>query len=71
MADYTAPVTPGFDAPADYYADADVAAAASAALAARGTPFEGSAAAYLIDEACDGDIATARAVLALARQETA
>lgn len=68
MTDYTIPVTDGFDAPADYYADPDVAALAKAVYATRGTPFFNTGAVELI-EAVDGDVATAKAVLALAAAE--
>jgi hypothetical protein len=68
MTDYTVPVTDGFDAPADYYADPDVAALAKAVFELRGTRFFNSGAAELI-EAVDGDAATASAVLSLAAKD--
>lgn len=67
--DFTVPVTDGFDAPADYFADPDVAELAKAVFALRGTRFFNSGAAELI-EAVDGDAATASAVLSLAARAT-
>lgn len=67
MLDYTVPVTDGFDAPADYFADPDVTELAATVLATQGTPFANWGAAELI-EAVDGDVATAKAVLAIAKE---
>jgi hypothetical protein len=67
--DFTTPVTNGFDAPADYFADSDIAELAKAVFALRGTGFFNSVAAELI-EAVDGDVATASAVLRLAGRAT-
>lgn len=58
---YNQPVTDGFDAPAAYYANPDVADLARAALDRIPGAFH-----ELVWEACDGDTATARAVAHLA-----
>lgn len=58
---YNKPVTDGFDAPAAYYADPDVADLARVAAARIPGAFH-----ELMCEACDGDYDTARAVVQLA-----
>jgi len=58
---YNKPVTDGFDAPAAYYADPDVAELARVAACRIPGAFH-----ELMCEACDGDYDTARAVVQLA-----